>query len=349
MANDDLIAARKNKKDEFYTQLTDIEKELRYYKEYFKGKTVFCNCDDPYESNFFKYFALNFQALGIARLIATSYSGSPVVGTQLPLFELDEEVAARTAYKVEITQIPDSNNDGAVDLTDVEHLLSSKGNHLSRLSGDGDFRSKEAMELLEASDIVATNPPFSLFREFITTLNNKGKKFAIIGNISALTTNDVFPLFFNGQVWLGPSISSGDRVFQVPSYYPLNASGCWEDESGNRFIKVKGVRWFTNLDHPKRHEELPLFKKFKAETYPEFDNYNVINVNNVVDIPVDFDGPMGVPITFLDKHNPDQFEILDANAFRKSHQAPKASLLIKDASGSVQGVNKFARVVIRRR
>lgn len=350
MANDDLIAARKNKQDEFYTQLTDIEKELRFYKDYFRGKTVLCNCDDPYESNFFKYFALNFQALGIRRLLTTSYSGSAMSETQLPLFDYeDDAVGSRTAYKVEITEIPDLNGDGAVDLSDVELLIKSKGNELSRLRGNGDFRSSEALELLDEADIVATNPPFSLFRDFIQTLVSKDKKFAIIGNVNALTTNDVYPLFFSGKVWLGPSISSGDRVFQVPSHYPLNASGCWEDQSGNKFIKVKGVRWFTNLDHPKRHEELPMFKRYSPENYREFDNYKVINVDKVADIPADFDGPMGVPITFLDKHNPEQFELLNANDFRKPHQPLKTSMLIKDASGAVQGENKFARVVIRRR
>jgi hypothetical protein len=350
MSNDDLIAARKNKQDEFYTQLTDIEKELKYYKGYFHDQTVLCNCDDPYESNFFKYFALNFKALKIRRLIATSYSGSPILGTQLPLFDnWKGNVDGKTAYKVEISDIPDLNEDGAVDLSDVELLIQRKGNVLTKLLGDGDFRSSEVMELLDSADIVATNPPFSLFREFITSLVSKSKKFAIIGNVSALTTNQVFPMFFKGKVWLGPSISSGDRVFQVPSHYPLKASGCWEDETGKRFIKVKGVRWFTNFDHPKRHEDVPLFKKYSPEAYPEFNNYNAINVNHVADIPFDFEGPMGVPITFLDKHNPDQFELLDANEFRKPHQSVKTSLLIKDASGSVQGVNKFARVVIRRR
>ena len=349
MANEDLMAARKNKKDEWYTQLTDIEKELKSYKEWFFGRTVLCNCDDPYESNFFKYFALNFHALGLERLVATSYSGSPITGTQLPLFEDSSSGSDdRKAYKAEIVTIPDLNNDGAVDLTDVELLLKSRGNHLSRLQGNGDFRSEESMELLKSADIVVTNPPFSLFREFLQMLVENDKKFVILGSIHASSTNSVFPLLKEGKIWLGPSISSGDRVFEVPRYYPLEAAGCWEDkESGRRFIRVKGVRWFTNLDHSKRHEKLALFRKYEPNLYPEFDNYNVINVDAVTDIPADYDGPMGVPITFLDKYNPEQFEILDANDFRKEHQKPKTSQLIKDASGAIAGVNKFARIVIR--
>lgn len=350
MSNKNLNAARKNAKDEFYTQLTDIEKELRYYKEKFKNKTILCNCDDPYESNFFKYFAMNFNHLGLKKIIATSYQGSPVLGSQLSIFEDDRsEISNKKAYKLEITETTDLNGDGAVDLTDVELLLQSKGNVMTKLQGDGDFRSKEVLALLEECDVVATNPPFSLFDEFLPMLVQNKKDFVILGNINGLGTNSVFPLIMKQKAWLGPSISSGDRVFEVPSYYPLDAAGCWEEPDGRRYIRVKGVRWITNLDHAKRHEELALYKKYDPDLYPEFDNYHAINVDKVKEIPADYLGPMGVPITFLDKHNPEQFEILDANNYRKEHQPKKTSLLIKDASGSVNGVNKYVRVLIRRR
>lgn len=341
--------ARKNKNDEFYTQLSDIEKELSNYKEQFKGKVVLCNCDDPYESNFFKYFAMNFNELGLKKLITTSYSGSPMVGSQLPLFQMETSSSNfRPPYKVEITSVPDLNGDGAIDLGDVELLLKRGGNELTLLKGDGDFRSAEAIELLKEADIVVTNPPFSLFRVFIQLMVQYGKKFAVIGNLMASSSKEVFPHVFAGKIWFGPSISSGDREFQVPDYYPLEAAGCRIDEQGRRFIRVKGVRWFVNLDHSKRHEKIPLFKKYESETYPEFDNYEAINVDKVVNIPADYEGAIGVPLTFLDKYNPQQFEFLDANEFRKTHRGVKSSLLIKDADASVLGKNKFVRILVRR-
>lgn len=314
MANKNLNSARKAKKDEFYTQISDIEKELQHYWAHFRGKTVLCNCDDPYESNFFKYFALNFNQLGLKKLICTCYNGSPVQGTELITFfkEFNEE-PKKVAYKVEITEVKDMNGDGAVDLSDVKILLQNDKNVMSLLE-TGDFRSKECVDLLKEADIVVTNPPFSLFREYLMLLINYNKEFVIIGNVNAISYKEVFPLIKSEKVWLGPSITSGDRKFNVPDDYPLNAAGCGIDLDGKRFIKVKGVRWFTNLDHKKRHEKLDLVCKYSPEEYPHYDNYDAIEVSKTANIPCDYEGIMGVPITFLDKYNPEQFEIV---RFRK--------------------------------
>ncbi len=314
MANKNLNSARKAKKDEFYTQISDIEKELQHYWAHFRGKTVLCNCDDPYESNFFKYFALNFNQLRLKKLICTCYNGSPVQGTELITFfkEFNEE-PKKVAYKVEITEVKDMNGDGAVDLSDVKILLQNDKNVMSLLE-TGDFRSKECVDLLKEADIVVTNPPFSLFREYLMLLINYNKEFVIIGNVNAISYKEVFPLIKSEKVWLGPSITSGDRKFNVPDDYPLNAAGCGIDQDGKRFIKVKGVRWFTNLDHKKRHEKLDLVCKYSPEEYPHYDNYDAIEVSKTANIPCDYEGIMGVPITFLDKYNPEQFEIV---RFRK--------------------------------
>lgn len=312
--NTDLSSAKRNKKDEFYTQLADIEIEMKHYRKHFKDKVVFCNCDDPYESNFFKYFAMNFNFLGLKSLIATSYKGSPVVYSQLNLFGDEETVAIieseKIPYKIEITEVIDVNGDGAVDLTDVEYLLKNEKNSLTLLEGDGDFRSQECIELLKQADIVVTNPPFSLFREYVAQLIEYDKKFIIIGNINAITYKEIFPLIKDNKLWLGYSIHSGDREFRVPNDYPLNAAGYRIDEQGNKYIRVKGVRWFTNLDYIERHTYLDLYKKYTPEEYPRYDNYDAINVNVTAEIPEDYFGVMGVPITFLDKYNPDQFEII---------------------------------------
>ena len=305
--------AQKNKNDEFYTSLEDIEKEMKYYKTYFKDKVVFCNCDDPFESNFFKYFAMNFNYLGLKKLICTCYADSPISGEQLSLFDLNYEVKAKSsknAYKIIITEVDDSNNDGAIDLADVEYLLKNKKNTLTLLKEDGDFRSKECIELLKQSDIVVTNPPFSLFREFVSQLIEYNKDFLIIGNVNAIAYRDFFHLIKDNKVWMGASIHSGDREFRVPSTYPLKASGTRIDEKGNKYIRVKGVRWWTNLDYKERHEKLILYKKYNPEEFQKFDNYDAINVDKVTDIPYDYSGLMGVPITFLDKYNPEQFRII---------------------------------------
>ena len=311
MANKNLNAAKVAKKDEFYTQLSDIERELQHYWQHFSGKVVLCNCDDPYESNFFKYFALRFNQLGLKKLICTCYNGSPVTGNELAIhFDgFDDDEPKKIAYKVEITEVKDENGDGAVDLSDVQYLLKNDKNVLSILK-TGDFRSQECIELLKEADIVVTNPPFSLFREYIGQLMKYQKKFLIIGNMNSITCKEIFPYVQNNKMWIGPSISSGDRKFYVPDDYPLNAAGCGVDSDGKRFIRVKGVRWFTNLDHNKRHEDLDLVCRYSEDEYPTFDNFDAIEVGKTSDIPYDYDGIMGVPITFLDKYNPDQFEIL---------------------------------------
>ena len=311
MANKNLNAAKVAKKDEFYTQLSDIERELQHYWQHFRGKVVLCNCDDPYESNFFKYFALRFNQLELKKLICTCYNGSPVTGNEQAIhFDgFDDDEPKKIAYKVEITEVKDENGDGAVDLSDVQYLLKNNKNVLSILK-TGDFRSQECIELLKEADIVVTNPPFSLFREYIGQLMKYQKKFLIIGNMNSITCKEIFPYVQNNKMWIGPSISSGDRKFYVPDDYPLNAAGCGVDSDGKRFIRVKGVRWFTNLDHNKRHEDLDLVCRYSEDEYPTFDNFDAIEVGKTSDIPYDYDGIMGVPITFLDKYNPDQFEIL---------------------------------------
>ena len=290
-ANNDLRAAKKAKKDEFYTQLTDIEKELKFYKKFFKNKSVYCNCDDPKKSNFFQYFSLNFEYLGLKKLITTCYKNQNVDLFSTNKFE----------QGVYLEYLGDLNQNNIPD----DHEISK-----SHLKGDGDFRSEECINLLKNSDVVVTNPPFSLFREYIDQLIKFNKKFLIIGNVNAITYKEVFKLFQENKIWMGASIKSGDREFGVPNDYPLNAAGSRVDENGNKFIRVKGVRWFTNIDFKERHEDIVLYKKYSQEEYPKYDNYDAINIDKTKDIPKDYKGVMGVPITFIDKYNPDQFEIL---------------------------------------
>ena len=319
----DLAAAKLDKKDEFYTQLTDIEKEMRYYRKHFQGKTVLCNCDDPFESNFFKYFVLNFNRLGLKKLIATCYATSPVMGSQLQYrvgkdgqmsFSFgDEPVSddnAKHPYKAIVTKVYDKTGDGGVDMLDVAELFKTGENELAELKGDGDFRSEECLELLYEADIVVTNPPFSLFREYVSTLIDSNKQFIIIGNVNAIAYKEIFPLLKDDKMWIGASIHSGDRAFYVPDDYPMKASGCGIDEDGRRFIRVKGVRWYTNLDMKLRHDELILVKKYNHQEYPKYENFDAIEVSKTADIPCDYPGVMGVPITFMDKYCPDQFKII---------------------------------------
>lgn len=291
MANKNLNAAKEAKKDEFYTQLEDINNELRHYREHFRGKTVLCNCDDPRVSNFFTYFAYNFEFLGLKRLITTCYKNQ-----NMDLFSQNKSEQA-------IYLIYDGDRNGN-NIPDPEEI----GIH--PLKGDGDFRSRECIELLKQADIVVTNPPFSLFREYVAQLMEYDKKFLIIGNVNANTTKEIFPLIKNNQMWMGASIHSGDRKFWVPDDYELNAAGCGVDETGRKFIRVKGVRWFTNLDYKERHENLILYRNYSPAAYPKYDNFDAVEVCKTEDIPCDYDGVMGVPVTFLDKYNPDQFEIL---------------------------------------
>lgn len=288
--NENLHEAKANKTDEFYTQLSDIEKELRHYREHFFGKVVYCNCDDPRISNFFHYFSYNFEHFGLKKLIASCYKNQ-----QRDLFsQHDCERAIWLQYE--------GSEDSNVPLLD-----DIKINHFQ---GDGDFRSPESIELLKQSDIVVTNPPFSLFREYVAKLVEHNKKFIILGNMNAVAYKEIFPLIQHNKMWMGPSISSGDREFGVPDHYPLTAASSRVDEDGNKFVRVKGVRWFTNLDHQKRHEPLILYKKYDPEEYPKYDNYDAIEVGKTKEIPMDYQGVMGVPITFLDKYNPNQFEIV---------------------------------------
>lgn len=362
-SNSNLRKANKAKKDEFYTQLVDIEKELKHYKEQLKGKVIYCNCDDPFESNFFKYFILNFNHLGLKKLITTSFKPSPIANTELvlqpSLFGDDPKIVSKkeelkgrpkvTANKFIITDVGDVNGDGAYDIKDVaEQLKANKNNEWSPLECDGDFRSPECIELLKESDIVVTNPPFSLFREYVAQLVEYKKKFLIIGNVNAITYKECFKLIKNNEMWLGASIHSGDREFQVPDDYPLNAAGSRIDKHGNKYIRVKGVRWFTNLDYKERHEDLALYKKYNSEEYPKYDNYDAINVDKTADIPVDYKGAMGVPITFLDKYNPKQFEIIDGIGRYSMIDGPT-----KETIGTylteVGGQPKYARVIIKNR
>jgi hypothetical protein len=338
MARADLSAAKEAKKDEFYTQLVDIEKELKYYKQHFQGKVVLCNCDDPYESNFFKYFALNFNTLGLKKLIATCYNGSPIAGDELPLlFEIEEKEPKKIAYKVEITEVSDYNGDRAINLTDVKYLIQNDKNVLSLLRGNGSFDSPECIELLKEADIVVTNPPFSHFREFLALLDKYHKLFLIIGNVNALSYKESFALIKAGKMWLGASIHSGDREFRVPDNYPLNAAGQRIDENGIKYIRVKGVRWFTNMDYPQRHEELVLYKSYTPEIYPNYENYDAINVDVTTDIPKDYEGVMGVPITFMDKYSPDQFEIVALGIVGSCEFSNQRKMEILDKSGNPTG------------
>ena len=305
MANKNLNAAKTAKKDEFYTQMSDIEMELQHYWPHFHDKVVLCNCDDPYESNFFKYFALHFNHLGLKKLICTCYNGSPIQGDELSLpFDFEDEEPKKIAHKVVITEVKDLNGDGAVDLSDVRILLQNDKNVLSTLE-TGDFRSKECIELLKEADIVVTNPPFSLFREYIAQLMEYEKKFLIIGHQNAITYKEVFPLIKENRIWLGYGFKGGAAHFFSP-YEDIATAGDHRED----MIRVSGVNWFTNMEIPKRNEELDLVCRYSPEEYPTYENYDAIEVSKTSDIPYDFAGAMGVPITFLDKYNPEQFEII---------------------------------------
>jgi hypothetical protein len=290
-ANKNLRSAKTDKKDEFYTQLSDIEKELKHYKNHFKDKVVLCNCDDPRVSNFFHFFSYNFERFGLKKLIATCYKSQDS--------DLFSQSNSERAIYLEYTG--DKNGNNVPDVNEIG---------IKQLEGDGDFRSRESIELLKEADIVVTNPPFSLFREYVAQLVEYDKKFVIIGNLNALTYRDIFKLVKENKLWFGHSIHSGDREFRVPADYPLNAASSRIDEDGNKFIRVKGVRWYTNLDYNERHDDLILYKSYNEEEYPKYENIDAINIDVTKEIPMDYQGLMGVPITFIDKYNPDQFEII---------------------------------------
>lgn len=310
--NRDMIKANRDKKDEFYTQLSDIEKEMKHYQEQFRDKVIFCNCDDPVDSNFWKYFELNFTKLGLKRLISTHY---------------EED---KPSYMLEINR--DENGDG---------LITSKDIIKTKLKQNGDFRSPECIELLKQADIVITNPPFSLFREYVAQLMEYDKKFIIIGNVNAITYKEFFPLIKDNKVWMGASIHSGDREFKIPNDYPLKASGFRVDELGNKYIRVKGVRWWTNMDYPQRHEDLLMYKTYNPTDYPKYDNYDAINVDKTSDIPYDYFGVMGVPITFLDKYNPNQFKILSDSRYHDGQD-------FADDINVINGKTLYRRILIQR-
>lgn len=331
MANKNMSAAMAAKKDEFYTQMGDIERELQHYWPHFADKVVLCNCDDPYESNFFKYFALNFNQLGLKKLICTCFDGSPVQGNELLLdFGDFTDDPKKIAYKVEITEVKDLNGDGAVDLADVQYLLKNDKNAISLLKQHGDFRSAECIELLKQADIVVTNPPFSLFREYIGQLMQYEKKFLIVGHQNAITYKEVFPLIKENKIWLGYGFKGGAAHFFSP-YEDIATAG----DHRKDMIRVSGVNWFTNLEIPKRNEEMDLVRLYSPEDYPKYDNYDAINVDKTQDIPCDYPGVMGVPITFLDKYNPEQFEIIK---FRKGND---------DKDLSINGRCPYFRILIR--
>lgn len=338
--NDKLNHARKAKCDEFYTQYEDIEAEMKNYTNFFKGKTVYCNCDDPRYSNFFRYFAENFHTLHLRRLIASCY-----IDQQMDLFS---DAVPEKAFYVDY--------DGTLingKIPSIEQM----GIH--PFKENGDFRSKECIDLLKQADVVCSNPPFSLAIEYFLQLVKYKKKFIILGNVNAISYKEIFRLIQNNQIWLGESIHSGDRKFIVPDNYPLNASNCGIDENGNKYIRVNGIRWFTNIDYESHHEPISLTKHYNPKDYPQYDNYNAIEVSRVEDIPMDYDGVMGVPITFLDKYCPEQFEIVK---FRKGDddkdlsingKYPFARILIKKQNGErydrpyLNGKRMFARIMIR--
>ena len=327
MANNNinLHTAKVQGNDEFYTQITDIEKELSNYKDFFKGKVVYCNCDDARESNFFKYFSKNFEFLGLKKLITTGYKaeGKGVV----LVYEGDKN----GNHKVEDNEIV-----------------------VRELEGSGDFRSEECVEFLKEADVVVTNPPFSLFREYIAQLVEYNKKFLVIGNLNAATYKEIFPLIKNNQLWLGATMFNGGAAYFIGRkdlFDPEKISNAKHAyiKDGKLYWRVNGVRWFTNIEHKKRNTPIDLYKRYSNE-YPKYDNYDAIEVSKVSEIPMDYNGIMGVPISFLDKYNPEQFEIVDARTCAyNDKQKNKSTYLIKDADGSINGKPTYARICIRRK
>lgn len=342
--NSNLHMSRAGKTDEFYTQLSTIEEELRHYRKYFKDKVVLCNCDDPYESNFFKYFALNFNTLGLKKLITTCYATSPVVYTQLSLFGEEKVVGiqreGKKAYKIEITEVKDEDGNDTIDLSDVEYLLKNNNNVLSLLEGDGDFRSEECLALLDESDIVVTNPPFSLMKEYLPLMVNSGKKFLVLGNTNHATFNETFKYFKENKVWLG--YNSGHFWFMVPEHYQEKKTDFKIDETGQKWRRMGNICWFTNMDIDRRHQPLVLYKKYSESEYPTYDTYDAIECGRYNEIPMDTDKIIGVPITYLAYHCDEQFEIV--GEFR--HGCDNEFDL---AVPVVNGKSKYTRIAIRNR
>ena len=337
--NENLRNARRQKNDEFYTQLSDIENELRHYSRHFRGKVVYCNCDDPRVSNFFHYFSYNFERLGLKRLIAACYRNQ-----ERDLFSRhDSERAIWLEYKGNAKggRVPEVRDIG-----------------IREFEGDGDFRSAECIHLLKQADIVVTNPPFSLFREYVAQLVEYGKTFLIIGSKNAITYKEIFPLIKENRVWLGYGFSNGNAYFKAADVERYERKSYFDDATG--LVKFRNVGWFTNLDHAKRHEELILYKRYSLEEYPTYDNYDAINVDRVAEIPMDWDGAMGVPVTFLDRYNPEQFEVMgitdrDNNSGLKTKEyapadLPNAGDLNRRGVIKVRGKYKptYVRLLVRR-
>lgn len=321
--NNNLKKAKSGKNDEFYTELTDIEKELRHYKDHFRGKTVFCNCDDPRVSNFFHYFSYNFEALGLKKLITTCYKNQNQ--------DLFSEHKSESAIYLEYTG--DKNGNRVPDAEEIGII---------KLKGDGDFRSAESIALLKEADIVVTNPPFSLFREYVAQLIEYEKKFLIIGNQNNLTYKEIFKLVKEDRIWTGVD-NGGTKWFKVPNHYEIETETRIKTVEGQKYFSMGSVYWFTNLDNRKRHEDIILFKTYygNESEYPTYDNFDAINVNKVADIPCDYEGEMGVPITFIDKYNPEQFEILGIDRVLVEEETGKVSRFKIDSK------EIYARVVIR--
>ncbi len=367
MANSNLANAKRTKNDEFYTQYSDIQKEIEAYldrnPDVFRSKVVYCNCDDPFESNFFRYFVLNFKKLGLKQLITTSYKPSPIANTQLQLFGDDKTLTKSkgrpkiNANKFIINEVHDIDGNGEFNLKDIaKQLRANKHNEWTPLEGDGDFRSDESINLLKQSDIVVTNPPFSLFREYIKQLVDFNKKFLIIGNMNAITYIEVFPLLKENMVWLGNNykVNAGAMFFEIPEKI-ANLEQVREiktSESGKKvyITRVQGIRWFTNLDHGRRHQPLQLMTeaeiiKFSTKKpFEKYDNYDAIEISLVKNIPSDYKGVMGVPVSFLDSYNPDQFEILGSN--RGVDQDPNK---IYGRGSYLNGKEIYKRLFIRHR
>jgi|APSaa5957512622_1039677.scaffolds.fasta_scaffold44173_2 hypothetical protein len=329
--NKSLNVAKSSKKDEFYTQLTDIEKELKHYKKHFKDKVILCNCDDPRISNFFHYFSYNFEKLGLKKLITICYKNQ-----DMDLFSQN-----KSEKSIYLEYDGDKNENKVPNPNEIG---------IKYLKGDGDFRSKECIELLKKSDIVVTNPPFSLLRQYVLQLIEYDKKFLIIGNQNSVTYKEIFPLIKKNKIWLG--YYSGDMSFQTPKNYEPRETRYWEDENGQKWRSFGNICWYTNLDIEKRHQEIILYKKYNSEDYPTYDNYHAINVSKVMNIPVDYDGVMGVPITFLNKYNPNQFEIVGSDYEVREGLLPK---IIKSEwrgkidRGYLNGKRKYARILIKKK
>ena len=315
MANVSLSNAKRAKNDEFYTQLSDIENELKHYKSHFAGKVVYCNCDDARKSNFFRFFQKKFNDYGLKKLVTTSYN--------------EDGHGSVLVYE------GDTNSNGKLDDNEVK---------VSELKGNGDFRSEECIELLKEADIVVTNPPFSLFREYIATLVQYNKKFLVIGNQNAITYKEIFPLIKENKLWTGNNMV---KTFRVPQVTNKN---CEVLPNGEIIAKFGSICWFTNLDIKKRHEEIILYKKYNEEEFPKYDNYDAIEVSKVCEIPKDYDGIMGVPITFLYRYNPSQFEIVGANESEgKGFSNGLWDEKSKDAHSLVNNKKTYKRLFIRKK